>query len=94
MFREMIIKIETKIEEVLKKVRPYIQMHGGDVALVKVNKGTVTLGISGACTHCGLADLTYNKVIGGILKEEIPIIKSVKLIFNKKQNGKSKRVRS
>ncbi len=55
-------------------------MHGGDVFLVGVEKGVVTLRISGACTHCSLADLTYNKMIGGLLKEEIPEIKKIVLL--------------
>jgi Fe-S cluster biogenesis protein NfuA len=73
-------KTTKKVEEVLTKVRPYIQMHGGDVSLVSVKKGIVTLNISGACVGCSLADLTYNKLIGGLLKEEVPGIKEVKLI--------------
>lgn len=69
-----------KIEEILKKIRPYIQMHGGDVHLVSYEKGIATLNISGTCSHCSLADMTYNTLIAGILKEEIPDLKNVKLI--------------
>jgi Fe-S cluster biogenesis protein NfuA len=70
-----------KIEEILIKVRPYIQMHGGDVALVSVEKGIVTLNITGACAHCSMADLTYNSLITGLLKDEVPGIKEVKLLM-------------
>lgn len=73
-------KIERKIEAILTKVRPYIQMHGGDVNFVKYEKGIVTLNISGACSHCSLADMTYNTLIAGILKEEIPDFKEVRLL--------------
>jgi Fe-S cluster biogenesis protein NfuA len=73
-------KTTKKVEEILKKVRPYIQMHGGDVALVGVEKGIVTLNISGACAHCSLADLTYNTLITGLLKDEVRGVKEVKLI--------------
>jgi len=73
-------KTTQKVEEVLTKVRPYIQMHGGDVSLIGIKDGIVTLNISGACVGCSLADLTYNKLIGGLLKEEVPGIKEVKLI--------------
>jgi len=54
-------------------------MHGGDVALIGIEKGVVTLNISGACAHCSMADLTYNKLIGGLLMEEVPGIKNVVL---------------
>lgn len=66
-----------KIEALLAKVRPYIQMHGGDVMLLSVKKGVVTLKVSGACVGCALADLTYNKMVGGLLKEEVPGVKKV-----------------
>ena len=69
----------TKIEEILSKIRPYIQMHGGDVALDSFKEGIVTLNISGACSHCHLADMTYNTMISGILKQEIPSVKEIRL---------------
>lgn len=73
-------KTEQKIEAILKKIRPYIQMHGGDVHLAGYERGVATLNISGACSHCSLADMTYNNLIAGILKEEIPGFKEVKLL--------------
>ncbi|MFA6552731.1 MAG: NifU family protein [Candidatus Paceibacterota bacterium] len=69
--------IEKKVNNILAKVRPYIQMHGGDVFLVGVKMGVVTLKISGACAHCRMADLTYNNMVSGILKEDIPEIKEI-----------------
>jgi Fe-S cluster biogenesis protein NfuA len=65
------------VNEILGKVRPYIQMHGGDVALVSVKDGIVTLSISGACSHCLLADLTYNTLIAGLLRDEFDGIKDI-----------------
>ncbi len=72
--------MENKVKEILDKVRPYIQMHGGDVMLVEVKDGEVYLQVFGACKDCPLSDLTYNKMIGGLLKEEIPEIKKVVII--------------
>jgi Fe-S cluster biogenesis protein NfuA len=72
--------MEKKVNKILGKVRPYIQMHGGDVILVEAKKGTVTLKIYGACVGCALADLTYNKMLGTLIKEEIPEIKKVEII--------------
>lgn len=69
--------IHEKIEQVLSKVRPYIQMHGGDVFLVGVKKNVVTLKISGACAHCRMADLTYNNMIAGIIKEDVPEVREI-----------------
>lgn len=63
---------EEKVKKVLEQVRPYIQMHGGDVTLGKIENDVITLFVSGACAHCELASLTYNNLIGGLLKEELP----------------------
>ena len=52
-------------------------MHGGDVKLVDIEKGSVILKITGSCSHCSLKDLTYNKMLGGILKQEVPGVKKV-----------------
>ena len=70
-------KIEKRIEKIIARVRPYVQMHGGDVFLLGVEDGEVTLQVTGACKDCSLSDLTYNRMLGGIIKEEIPEIKEI-----------------
>lgn len=70
---------EEKIHKILEKVRPYIQTHGGDVSLRSVIGETATLRIEGACVHCPLAELTYNKVIRKIILEDVPEVTSVVL---------------
>jgi Fe-S cluster biogenesis protein NfuA len=55
-------------------------MHGGDVTFVDFREGIVTLQISGSCTHCSLADLTYNKMMGSLLREEVPEVKEIIII--------------
>lgn len=69
-----------KIITIINKVRPYIQTHGGDVRLLSVESETATFAIDGACTHCPLAELTYNKVIRTLILEDVPEIKTVTFI--------------
>ena len=69
-----------KAEKVLEKARPYIQMHGGDVQLVEIKNGTASLKIYGACVGCGLADATYNDMLGALLIDEVPGIKKIKMV--------------
>ncbi len=71
------MKTETKIEKLLQKIRPYVQMHGGDVFLVGVGDGIVTLQVTGACKDCSLSHMTYNSMLGGIIREEIPEVKEI-----------------
>lgn len=69
--------VEKKVEEIISKVRPYIQMHDGDVFLSDIEKDTVKLKVTGACSHCSLSDITYNKMLGDLIKEKVPQIKKI-----------------
>ena len=72
---------EENILEILEKIRPYIKMHGGDFNFISVKDGVVSMTISGACAHCEMADLTYNTLIAGLLRDEVSGIKEV--VINK-----------
>ena len=77
-------KIREKIESALVKVRPYIQMHGGEVELAEIKGRVIVLRIKGACANCPLAKLTYNKEIGELIKEKVPEVE--KIVFIKVKN--------
>lgn len=69
--------MEAQIEALLTKVRPYIEMHGGDVRLLRIEGSTAVLKVYGACVDCGLASVTYNKTIAPLLVQEIEELESV-----------------
>ena len=69
--------IENRVEKILTKVRPFIEMHGGGVDLLEIKDDMVVLEVTGTCKHCSLSDLTYNKMLGGIIKQEITQIKNI-----------------
>lgn len=70
---------EEKITAILQKIRPYIQMHGGDVFLSEV-KGTVAiLKFEGNCSECPLLTVTVNRIVKPLVNEEVPEI--TKIIF-------------
>jgi len=69
--------VEEQANTLLDKVRPYVQMHGGDVQLLRIEDGTAFLKVYGACVGCGLADATYNKTIGPLLVKEVEEIERV-----------------
>ena len=66
-----------RVEEVLDKIRPSLVRDGGNVELVDVNDGTVTVKLTGACGGCPMATMTLKMGIERVLKEEIPEIKEV-----------------
>jgi len=69
--------MKEKIEAILAQVRPALQSDGGDVELVDVNEGVVSLKLKGACSGCPMATMTLQHGIERVLKERIPEIKEV-----------------
>ena len=69
--------MKQKVEAVLAQVRPALQADGGDVELVDVNEGVVSLRLKGACGGCPMAAMTLKHGIERILKEQLPEIKEV-----------------
>jgi len=66
-----------KIEEAINKIRPMLQADGGDVELVDVQEGVVTVRLQGACARCPMSQMTLKNGIEKILKKEIPEVVSV-----------------
>jgi len=66
-----------KVEEVINKIRPALMADGGNVELVDVTDGVVTVRLTGACAGCAMSTMTLKMGIERMLKEEIPEIKEV-----------------
>jgi len=67
-----------EVQKVLDKVRPSLQVDGGDCELVKVrDDNVIEVKLQGACGSCPMATLTLKAGIERVLKEEIPSIKEV-----------------
>lgn len=66
---EMIVK---RINEVLDKIRPYLENDGGSVKFNRFENGVVYVTLIGACRECPLVDLTLEDGIGSALINEIP----------------------
>ncbi|MBA7679946.1 Fe/S biogenesis protein NfuA [subsurface metagenome] len=69
--------MKEKVEAALAQVRPALQADGGDVELVDVNEGVVSLKLKGACAGCPMATITLRHGIERILKEQVPEVKEV-----------------
>lgn len=70
-------EIETQVERVLDKVRPFLKRDGGDVDLYGVKDGVVYVKMSGACEGCLYASDDITAGVEIILIEEVPGIISV-----------------
>ena len=72
--------MKEKVQEALNKIRPMLQADGGDVELVDVQDGVVTVRLQGACGSCPMSQLTLKNGIERILKEEVPEVVSVESV--------------
>lgn len=72
-----LLVMREKVEEVLEQIRPHLQADGGDVELVDINDGVVTVKLTGACHGCPMSQMTLKNGVERILKENIPEIKAV-----------------
>lgn len=71
-------EIETKIIEVLDKIRPYLQNDGGDITFKRFENGIVYVSLVGACSNCPMATMTLEDGVESALISEIPeVIKVV-----------------
>ena len=66
-----------KVQEVLDLIRPNLRADGGDVELVDVKEGVVSLRLTGSCSGCPMSAITLKNGIERVLKEEISDIKEV-----------------
>ncbi len=69
--------MKDKVESVLNKIRPSLQADGGDVELVDVKEGVVSLKLKGACAGCPMSTMTLKNSIERILKQEVSGVKEV-----------------
>jgi len=66
-----------RVEEVLDKIRPALMADGGNVELVNVDDGVVSVRLTGACGCCAMSTQTLKYGVERMLKSELPEVKEV-----------------
>jgi Fe-S cluster biogenesis protein NfuA len=66
-----------KVEAVLKQIRPALQADGGDIQLVGVKDGVVSVKLQGHCAGCPMSQMTLRNFVAQELKKQIPEVKEV-----------------
>ena len=69
--------MKEKIQIAIDRVRPTLQADGGDVELVEVKDGVVSVRLTGACGGCPMATMTLKNGIERVIMEEVPEVKEV-----------------
>ncbi|RMD58742.1 NifU family protein [Candidatus Parcubacteria bacterium] len=72
-------ELEQKIKTELEKLRPSLQMDGGDVEFVHFNveTGVLQVRMLGGCAHCPMAQITLKQGIEAAIKQAIPEVQEV-----------------
>ena len=75
-------EIEAHIEEVLDRLRPFLQREGGNIELDHFddNDGTLYVRRTGACNGCYLASSDVTDTFEVVILDEVPEVKHVELI--------------
>ncbi len=71
--------VSIRVKEVIDRIRPLLQGHGGDVELVGVDQetGVVSVRLQGACRGCPGATMTLKMGIERHLRENVPEVTEV-----------------
>ncbi|MDP1688850.1 MAG: NifU family protein [bacterium] len=84
-----------KIRKLVEDFRVVVQSHRGDVEIEEIKGNTIYLKLLGACVNCHLANMSYDIILGGMIREINPkveikfntILKNNKKITPKKDMG-------
>jgi len=71
--------MKEQIQKILEKIRPSLQMDGGDVELIEVDekKGIVKVKLQGSCSHCPMSQMTLKMGIEAEIKKGVKGVKEV-----------------
>jgi Fe-S cluster biogenesis protein NfuA len=72
--------METQVNTLITKVRPYLQRDGGDIEIISIEDGIVYVKMLGACDGCMAIDITLKQGIETMLLENVPGIIGVVMV--------------
>jgi Fe-S cluster biogenesis protein NfuA len=73
--------LQTRVEQTLDEIRPYLMSHGGDVTLLEVTPENVArLQLIGACGGCPMSTMTLKFGIERLLEDRVPDLAGVEAV--------------
>lgn len=70
-----------QVEAVIERIRPAVQLDGGDVELVEVTEdGVVRIRLHGACVGCPSSSMTLHMGIERNVREKVPGVSGVEQV--------------
>ena len=72
--------MKERVAKVIDRIRPAVQMDGGDIELVDVVDGIVKLRLVGSCSGCPSSTMTLKMGIERAIRAEVPEIVGVEAL--------------
>mgnify|MGYP000252356497 CR=1 FL=1 len=71
-------ELQTKVEDALQEIRPFLHSDGGDISLVSIEDGkTVRVRLEGTCVGCSVNQMTLKSGVEMTIKKHAPQIEQV-----------------
>jgi Fe-S cluster biogenesis protein NfuA len=70
--------VEERVQRALDSVRPYLKSHEGDITIVGVADGVVTLRLHGSCDGCPSSTATVKLAVERAILQRVPEITAVR----------------
>jgi Fe-S cluster biogenesis protein NfuA len=75
-----VLSVRERVEKVIAFLRPVIQSDGGDLELVSVSDGVVSVRFHGACVGCPSSAATLQMGIEKNIRDKVPEITRVEAV--------------
>jgi Fe-S cluster biogenesis protein NfuA len=74
--------VEARIQQALDRIRPAVQMDGGDIKFVawRPVDRTLVVEMAGACSGCGSVTATMTMGVERVVKSLVPEVNSVEAV--------------
>ncbi|HEX2022018.1 MAG TPA: NifU family protein [Candidatus Thermoplasmatota archaeon] len=74
--------VRARLEAAVERIRPAMQMDGGDLHLVewREEEGLVRVALSGACDGCHMVSVTMTTGVERLLKQLVPEVRVVEAV--------------
>jgi Fe-S cluster biogenesis protein NfuA len=73
------VALETRVQEGLDMVRPYLESHGGDVQLLGVEDGVARIRLEGSCQGCTASSATLTERVEQALEVTAPDLQGLEV---------------
>ena len=73
-------EVHKQVESALETIRPALQADGGDIELISVEEGVVTVRLLGACGGCPMAQMTLKQGVEARIRELVPEIERIESV--------------